>query len=162
MAMNYDLAKHAELRLAVVNAIEAAALTEIPGGVHNARVKPFDSVDVENDYPVVTVFTGNDSAEYSDDELNLKRDYDISVVIVSKGYDVADLQSGQDSFIQLADAAQKALENVLTKFRYTLGALIYRLKYLRADSVIDEDGEYYTNVKILYYNAHSIEKVINA
>jgi hypothetical protein len=160
MPMNYDLSKHAELRAAVCAAIETADLAELPGGVYNARVKPFgDDVDA---YPVATVFTGNDSAEYTEDEANLRRDYDISVVLVSKGYDMADIQSGQDSFIDQADAAQKAVEGVLTLFRYTLGALVYRLKYLRSDSVIDEDGEYYTNVKILYYNAHSVEKVINA
>lgn len=156
--MNYDLSKHKEIREAVV--AELTGLPEIPGGVWNARVKPF--TQDESDYPVAVVFTGNDSADYSADDANLRRDYDVDVVVISKGYDIADSESGQDSFVDLADIAASAIENALTKFRFTLGALVFRLRYLRSNAVIDEDGEFFTHVRILSYQAHSIEKVVGA
>lgn len=157
--MDYSLSKHKLIRDAVV--AELAGLTlDLPGGVFNARVKPFTSDETK--YPVAVVFTGNDSAEYSPDEANIRRDYDVDVVIVTKGYDVEDVASGELSFIDQADAAALAVENALTKFRFTLDALIYRLKYLRSVPVIDEDGDFYTHVRILSYSAHSIEKTVGA
>jgi hypothetical protein len=156
--MSYALSKFREIRAAIV--AELSGLSELPGGVHDARVKPFsESID---EYPVASVFTGNDSAEYSPDDANLRRDYDVDIVVISKGYDVADIASADDSFIEACDIATAAIENALTKFRFTLDGLIYRLTYRRSSQVIDEDGEYFTCIRILTYNAHSIEKVVNA
>lgn len=157
--MDYSLSKHKLLRDAVV--AELSGLTaEIPGGVFNARVKPFSSD--ENDYPVAVVFTGSDSADESPDEANLRRDYDVDIVIIAKGYDVEDVPSGEQSFVDQADAATLAIENRLTKFRFTLDGLIYRLRYLRSVPVIDEDGDFYTFVRVLSYSAHSIENKVGA
>ena len=66
--MSYALSKYREIRAAIVT--ELSALPDFPGGVHDARVKPFsESID---EYPVVSVFTGNDSAEYSADDARFK------------------------------------------------------------------------------------------
>lgn len=139
---------------------ELDGLSELPGGAWSARVKPFSSDETE--YPVAVVFTGNDSAETSPDEANLRRDYDIDVVVISKGFDAADTSTGESSFVDLADEAAKAIENALVKFRFTLGALIYRLKYLRSAPVIDDDGEFFTHVRVMTFQAHSIEKTVGA
>jgi hypothetical protein len=155
--MNYSLSKYREIRAAIV--AELSNVAELVS-VHDARVKPFS--DELTDYPLASVFTGNDSAEYSADDANLRRDYDVDIVVISKGYDVADVASADDSFIEACDKATAAIENALTKFRFSLDGLIYRLTYRRSSQVIDEDGEYFTCVRILTYNAHSIEKVVDA
>jgi len=154
--MNYDLSKHKLLRGLVV--AELQGIPELPGGAWNARINPFS--DDETEYPVASVFTGNDSAEETEDEANLRREYDIDVVVISKGHDVTDTQSGEDSFIDLADDAMAAIEQKLVKFRYTLGANVYRLKYLRSNPVIDDGGELYTHVRVMSFQAHSIEKKV--
>lgn len=158
--MNYDLSKHKEIRDAVVAALDTTSMAELPGGVWSARVAPFSSDVAE--YPVATVFTGNDSSEETEDEQNLNREYDVDIVIVSKGYDVTDMETGEESFVDKADAAFKAIEEALGTFRYNLGALVYRLKYTGSNQTIDQDGELWVHVRVATYKAISKEKKINA
>lgn len=157
--MNYTLNKHKALREAVV--AEISALPELVGGAHNARLDAFG--DDVSEYPVATVFTGNDSATYTDDEANLRRDYDVEIVVLSKGYDESRVTSAEDSVIDACDNACAAIEAALTKFRFTLGALVFRFKYLRSNVVVDDsDANFYTCARILSYTAQSIEKVTGA
>lgn len=158
--MNYNLSKHKEIRDAIVTALDNTTLTDIPGGIWNSRLAPFTADETE--YPVATVFTGNDTSEETEDEQNLNREYDIDIVIISKGYDVTDTESGEESFIDKADAALKSIENVLGQFRYTLGALVYRLRYSGSNQTIDNDGELWTHIRIATFKAISKEKKINA
>lgn len=158
--MNYDLSKHKEIREAVVNHLQSTSLTELPGGVWSARIAPFpDDVD---QYPVASVFTGNDNSDETPDEQNLNREYDVDILIISKGYDVTDTGSGQESFIDKCDAAAKAIENALGGFRFNLGAVVYRLKYSSSVMTIDNDGALWVQVRIATWKAISKEKKVGA
>ena len=156
--MDYSISKHKAIRAAVTAAI--GTLPELPGGAENARVMPF--TEDETEFPVAVVFTGNDSAETTDDEQNLRRDYDVDIVIISRGRDISVVNSGEDSFIDMADDAANAVENTLSLFHMTLSGLIYRLKYQRSSAVIEDAGDFFQHVRIITYTAHSIEKLVNA
>jgi len=114
-------------------------------------------------YPVISVFTPEDSSELTDDDANNNRNQIIEIIMFVAG-DEEHEQPGSSELpiINRVDAACAIIENTLGGFRQSFGGLIFKNIYTgtNINVVGAEDSGYLIAVATIKFNANYFESLI--